>query len=551
MELLYKNFVKEKFDENGRLSHIEFTENDDYNFGFDVVDMLAEKCPDKTALLWIGDDFTEKRFSFYDIKRYSNKAANYLLSLGIRKGDKVMLVLRRHYQFWFTMVALHKIGAIAVPATDQLMEKDFTYRYETAGIKAVLCTPESGTHKRAEAAMAKGGNVSIKIIVNEPAEGWEFFDEGIEKSSDVFERPKGSDCPMKNEPMLMYFTSGTTSNPKLAVHSHTYSLGHIVTAAHWHNVDPDGVHFTISETGWGKAVWGKLYGQWFCESCVFVYDFKRFDAHNVLPMFAKYNITTFCAPPTIYRFLIKEDLSKYDLSSLQYATVAGEALNAEVFNKFYEYTNVKLMEGFGQTETTLLIANLRSDEPKPGSMGKPNPQYEVVILDEDGKEVSTGQAGEICVRIDKKYPHGLFMGYFENGEITLKQIDKDVYHTGDMAWLDEEGYFWYEGRKDDLIKSSGYRISPFEIESVIMELPYVLECAATGVKDELRGQVVKASIVLAKNAKWHVGMEKEVQEYVKKNTAPYKYPRIVEFVDTLPKTISGKIRRVEIRNAHK
>jgi acetyl-CoA synthetase len=551
MDLLYKKFVQEEFDENGRLKRIQFTEKDDYNFGFDVVDALAEKSPDKTALLWVGDDFTEKRFSFADIKKYSNKTANYFLSLGIKKGDKVMLVLRRRYQFWFSMIALHKIGAVAVPATDQLMEKDFVYRYEVADVKAIVCTSDGETYQRAESAMKKGGHVKIKIIAHEPRNGWKYFDEGIEKMSDLFERPTGAACPMKNEPMLMYFTSGTTSNPKLAQHPHTYSLGHIVTAAHWHNVDPDGVHLTIAETGWGKAVWGKLYGQWFCETCIFVYDFSKFEAHNILPMFKKYNITTFCAPPTIFRFLIKEDLAKYDLSSLKYATVAGEALNAEVFNKFYDYTHIKLMEGFGQTETTLLIANLMGDEPKPGSMGKPNPQYDVVILNDEGNEVSAGQAGEICVRIDKKYPYGLFSGYYENGQVSLKSNDESVYHTGDMAWRDEEGYFWYEGRKDDLIKSSGYRISPFEIESVIMELPYVLECAATGVKDELRGQVVKASIVLTKDAKWHENMEKEVQDYVKHNTAPYKYPRIVEFVETLPKTISGKIRRVEIRNASK
>ncbi len=548
MELCYKRFVKETFDENGRLASFDFDVDENYNFGYDVVDYLAEKCPDKTAMIYLNADKTvEKKFTFSDMKKYSDMTANYFTSLGIKKGDAVMLILKRHYQFWFSIVALHKIGAVVVPATNQLQKKDLTYRFDRADIKAVVVTADGDISASCDEAIRECPQVKLKIIVNGQREGWHDFNSDLPEYDYEFVRPTGEDAPKRDERMLMYFTSGTTGYPKLAVHAHTYSLGHIVTARHWHNVDPAGVHFTISETGWGKSVWGKLYGQWLCETAVMVYDFDRFDANEILPLFKKYNITTFCAPTTMYRFFIKEDLSKYDLSSLKYANVAGEAMNPEVFKQFYEATGLKIMEGFGQTETTLTIANLVSDEPKPGSMGRPNPQYDVIVCDANGNECSTGEVGEICIRVDKKVPYGLFMGYLEEDFTLDRRIEDGIYRTGDTAWVDEDGYFWFNGRSDDLIKSSGYRISPFEIESVIMELPYVLECAVTAIPDEVRGQLVKATIVLVKDKEGTDGLKKEIQNYVKKVTAPYKYPRVVEFVEALPKTISGKIKRVDIR----
>ncbi|MBE6038276.1 MAG: acetyl-CoA synthetase [Anaerofustis stercorihominis] len=547
-QLCYQRFVDEAFDENGRLCKFEFNADENYNFGYDVVDYLAEKCPDKVAMIYLSADMkTEKRFTFGDMKKYSDMCANYFLSLGIRKGDTVMLILKRHYQFWFSIVALHKIGAVVVPATNQLQKKDLTYRFNKANIKAVVVTADGDITQSCDEAIKECPQVEIKVIVNGQRDGWHDFNKELYEHDYEFVRPTGEDAPKRDEAMLMYFTSGTTGYPKLAVHAHTYSLGHIVTARHWHNVDPDGVHFTISETGWGKSVWGKLYGQWFCETAVMVFDFDKFDANEILPLFKKYNITSFCAPTTMYRFFIKEDLSKFDLSSLKYANVAGEAMNPEVFKQFYEATGLKIMEGFGQTETTLTIANLVNDEPKPGSMGKPNPQYHVVICDSEGNECNVGQVGEICIKVDEKIPYGLFMGYLEDDFSIDRRIEDGIYRTGDTAWMDEDGYFWFNGRSDDLIKSSGYRISPFEIESVVMELPYVLECAVTAVPDEIRGQLVKATIVLVKGKEGTDELKKEIQKYVKDVTAPYKYPRVVEFVDALPKTISGKIRRVDIR----
>jgi acetyl-CoA synthetase len=472
--------------------------------------------------------------------------------MGIKKGDKVMLVLKRHYQFWFSILALHKIGAVVIPATHQLVKHDFEYRFEAANVKAIVCTADDGVVEQVDLA-EDGANVKlIKMIVNGEREGWFNFNDGIKGCSDVFERPTDpKELSCGTEPILMYFTSGTTGYPKIATHSHLYGLGHFVTARYWHNVDPNGIHFTISDTGWGKAMWGKLYGQWLSETCVFVYDFNRFDAAKILPMFKKYGITTFCAPPTMFRFFIKEDLGKYDLSSIKYATVAGEALNPEVYNQFLKHTGVKLMEGFGQTETTLVIGNFVGMTARPGSMGKPNAQYNVDIVDEDGNSVKPGETGEIVIHVDKNVPPGLFTGYYHAEDKTKEVWHDGLYHTGDTAWRDEDGYFWYVGRVDDVIKSSGYRIGPFEIESVIMELPYVLECGVSAAPDPVRGQVVKASIVLTKGTVGTDELKKEIQTYVKEHTAPYKYPRIVEFMDELPKTISGKIRRVALRGENK
>lgn len=538
------NFIESYYDENGVFNGISFKNEDKFNFAFDCVDEIAAKTPDKLAMMWVGNDKSERRFTFSDMKKYSAKTANYFESLGIKKGDTVMLVLKRHYQFWFCMLALHKIGAIAIPATNQLVEHDFTYRYKAAGVKAIVCTADGEVSAEAEKAAAEFPEM-IKILVGGKKDGWNDFNVEMERFSTHFFRNENTPCG--DDPMLMLFTSGTTGYPRIATHSYKYALGHYPTARHWHNVNPDGLHFTISDTGWGKALWGKLYGQWLCEAGVFTYDFDRFHSEDILPLFKKYNITTFCAPPTMYRFFIKEDLSKYDLSSIEYATTAGEALNPEVFNQFKKATGLTIMEGFGQTETTLSIANFVGSTPKIGSMGKPSPLYDVVVLDPDGNECKTGDTGEICIRTKDNAPCGLFIGYYLDEEKTNDVWHDGYYHTGDTATMDEDGYLWYVGRIDDVIKSSGYRIGPFEIESVIMELPYVLECAVTPVPDEVRGQIVKASVVLTKGTVGTDELKKEIQDYVKTHTAPYKYPRIVEFREDLPKTISGKIRRVDLR----
>lgn len=537
-------FIKTETDENGVLTDIQFRHEDKFNFAFDCVDKIADKTPDKLAMIWVGNDKTEHRFTFGDMKKYSNMTANYFESLGIKKGDRVMLILKRHYQFWFSILALHKIGAIVIPATNQLVEHDLSYRFKAAGVSAIVCTSSGDVARQVDLA-AKDFPRLLKISVGEKKDGWSDFNSEMTLCSDVYERK--SDTPCGDDPMLMFFTSGTTGYPKIAMHSYKYALGHYITAKYWHNVNPHGLHFTISDTGWGKALWGKLYGQWLCEAATFTYDFDRFESEDILPMFKKYNITTFCAPPTMYRFFIKEDLSKYDLSSIEYATTAGEALNPEVYHQFHKATGLKIMEGFGQTETTLSIANLVGSNPKIGSMGKPTPLYDIVLLDSEGNECKNGDVGEICIRTSQKTPCGLYLGYYQDEEKTKEAWHDGFYHTGDQATRDEEGYLWYVGRIDDVIKSSGYRIGPFEIESVIMELPYVIECAITAAPDPIRGQVVKATIVLTKDAVACDSLKKEIQDYVKTHTAPYKYPRIVDFVDELPKTISGKIRRVEIR----
>lgn len=541
-------FIDTVVDEKGLLKEIKFKNEDKFNFGFDVIDKIAAKSPYKTAMMWVGNDFTEHVFTFADMKKYSAMTANYFESLGIKKGDKVMLVLKRHYQFWFSILALHKMGAVVIPATNQLMQHDFEYRYKAGEVQAIVCTADGIVADEADKAAAEFPHIK-KILVGGKKDGWHDFNVEMPLFSDVYERTSKTACG--DDPMVMLFTSGTTGYPRLASHSYKYALGHYITAKYWHHVNPDGLHFTISDTGWGKSLWGKLYGQWLCEAGIFTYDFDRFSSENILPMFKKYNITTFCAPPTMYRFFIKEDLSKYDLSSIEYATTAGEALNPEVFYQFKKATGLDIMEGFGQTETTLVVGNLYGSNPKIGSMGKASPLYDTVVLDPEGNECKVGETGELCIRTDKGIPCGLYKGYYLDDAKTNASWHDGVYHTGDQVWLDEEGYFWYVGRIDDVIKSSGYRIGPFEIESVIMELPYVLECAITGVPDPVRGQVVKATIVLVKGTEGTDELKKEIQKYVKEHTAPYKYPRVVEFVTELPKTISGKVRRVEIRENDK
>lgn len=543
---LNERFVKEKYNENGILIDFKVNAPDNFNFGYDCIDEIAKNEPDKVAMVWCNPEGEEHIFTFKQMSEYSNRAANAFLKAGIKKGDNVMLVLKRHYQYWFAILGLHKIGAVTIPATHLLTKKDYVYRFNSADCVAIICTAEDGVCEHVEESLPECPTVKVKMVTHGNREGWLNFDDELEAASDKLER---IDTKL-TEPILMFFTSGTSGYPKMVQHNHGYGLAHILTAKHWHNIKAgEGLHLTISDTGWGKAAWGKLYGQWLMESAIFVYDFEKFEPSAILPLFKKYNITTFCAPPTMFRFFIKEDLSKYDLSSLKYATIAGEALNPEVYKQFYEATGIKLMEGFGQTETTLVIVNVVGMEPKPGSMGKPSPQYDVDIVDPDGKSVDPGTVGEIVVRADRNNPPmGLFMCYNRNEELTNKAWHDGLYHTGDTAWKDEDGYYWYVGRTDDIIKSSGYRIGPFEIESVLMEHPSVLECAITGVPHPIRGQVVKATIVLAKGYTPSEELKKELQDHVKRQTAPYKYPRIVEFVDELPKTISGKIRRVELRN---
>lgn len=544
-QLLCDQFVHGVEKEDGSLERLEFRNEDKFNFAFDIVDGLARREPDKLAMVHVANDGTERRFTFKDMKDASSQAANYFTSLGVKRGDRVMLVLKRHYQFWFAILGLHKLGAIAIPATNQLMEHDFAYRFKAAGVSAIVCTADGDTAHQVDIAEADAGAHLTKVLVGGKREGWHDFDAEYGLFSRRYTRK--DDAPCGDDPMLMFFTSGTTGYPKIAVHSYKYALGHYVTARYWHWVQPGGLHFTISETGWGKALWGKLYGQWLCEGAVFVYDFDRFDAEKILPMFAKYNITTFCAPPTMYRMLIKQDLSRFDLSSIQHATTAGEALNPEVYYQFEKATGLQIAEGFGQTEMTLGIANLVGQPLKPGSMGKPIPGYGIDLVNQDGTPTADGDTGEIVIHTaGREHFCGLFLGYYQDKERTEAVWHDGLYHTGDLAWRDEDGFYWYVGRADDVIKSSGYRIGPFEIENVIMELPYVLECGVSAAPDEVRGQVVKASIVLVKGTEGTEELKKEIQNYVKQHTAPYKYPRIVEFKEELPKTISGKIIRSKL-----
>ena len=540
----YRNYVDAVEDENGTPVKITFKNTEKFNFAFDIVDRIAEREPDKLAILHVDKFRNERRFTFGDIKKQSNRCANYFKSLGIKKGDKVMLVLKRHYQFWFAIMGLNKLGAIAILATNQLQEHDFAYRFDAAEVSAIICTADGETAAQAELAMKDRPFVKTKLIVNGTREGWRSFDEEYPLYSTKFLRTENSPCG--NDPLLMFFTSGTSGYPKMALHNHKYPLGHFHTAKYWHVADPNGLHFTISDTGWAKSMWGKLYGQWLAEAAIFVYDFDRFDASDILPMFKKYGITSFCAPPTMLRLMIKQDISKYDLSSVKHMTTAGEALNPEVYRQFEKLTGLQIHEGFGQSEGTMMIGNLVGAPHKIESMGKPAPIYDVELVDENGAAVGVGEVGEIVVNIKNGLPCGLAVEYYKNAEATAATWRDGYYHTGDTAWRDEDGFFHYVGRVDDVIKSSGYRIGPFEIESVIMELPYVLECGVSAEPDEVRGQVVKASIVLVAGTEGTEELKKEIQNYVKSKTAPYKYPRIVVFKEELPKTVSGKIIRSKL-----
>ena len=538
--------------------HLEFIIPEHFNFAYDVMDAWAEEAPDKLALLWTNDEGVEIRTTFGELKQQSDQVAAYLQSLGIGKGDPVMLILKRRYEWWIAMLALHKLAAVVIPATHMLTKHDIVYRNTRASVKAIVCVDDPYVMGQVEAAMPESPTVETLVTVRsgespyygDVPNGWHDWQTEWQQAP-AFQRPA---VPNDNEDtMLMYFTSGTSGEPKMVAHDFLYAMGHLSTGVFWHNLSEDSLHLTVADTGWGKAVWGKFYGQWFAGATVFVYDHEKFDADRLLSQMAKYHVTSFCAPPTIYRFMIREDLSKYDLSALRYCCTAGEALNPAVYEKFYEQTGIRLMEGFGQTETTMTLGTMPWMEPKPGSMGKPNGQYEIGLLKPDGTPCEDGEKGEIVVKVGAKKPVGLFKEYYRDEELTRQAWHDGYYFTGDMAWRDEDGYYWFEGRIDDVIKSSGYRIGPFEVESALMTHPAVVECAITGVPDDIRGMVVKATVVLGKEWKDKASdtLIKELQEHVKRETAPYKYPRIIEFVNELPKTISGKIRRVEIRNKDK
>jgi acetyl-CoA synthetase len=519
----------------------------DFNYAYDVVDVIAAETPDKTAMVWCDDKGAEATFNFAQMKYYSDKAANFFRSNGIKKGDPVMLILKRRYEFWFCLLGLHKIGAICIPATHLLTTKDIIYRCNAADIRMIVSVTDSEVIEHVEKALPDTPTLKAKALVGEKKDGWIDFNSELEKASAEFERPTGDDATKNEDIMLLYFTSGTTGMPKMVQHNFTYPLGHILTAKYWQNVMDGGLHLTVADTGWAKAMWGKIYGQWIAGAAVFVYDYDKFIPKEILEVIANHKVTSFCAPPTIYRFFIKEDLTKYDLSSLKDCSIAGEPLNPEVYNQFLKATGIKLMEAYGQTELTVTVATYPWLEPKPGSMGKPSPGYDIDLLDENGNSCDVGEEGQLVIRTDKRKPFGMFDGYYRDPALTQKVWHDNIYYTGDMAWRDEDGYYWFVGRADDLIKSSGYRIGPFEVESALLEHPAVLECAITAVPDPDRGQIVKATVVLAKNFTASEDLVKELQDHVKRVTAPYKYPRIIEFVSELPKTISGKIRRVEIR----
>ena len=568
MRNINERYVDEAYDKRGRLTKFDVHTPRDFNFGYDVVDDIAVNDPDRRAMVWCNPEGEEHVFTFADMKYWSDKTASFLAAQGIGRGDFVMVILRRHYQFWFTAVALAKLGAVMVPATFMLKPRDVAYRVNGADIKAAIVTDLGDIADAVDAVAGDCPSLKTRILVNGGAgglgcsvpvpgpddictltasrEGWVDFNSGVTAASEDF----GRVATLAADPMLMYFSSGTSGEPKMVLHDSEYAIAHLITAKHWHCVEPDGLHFTIADTGWGKAVWGKFYGQWLMEAAVLTYDFDRFHAGEILSLIPKYQVTTFCCPPTMYRMIMQEGVDAFDLSSLVHTTTAGEALNPDLFDYWLEHTGLTIYEGFGQTETPLTIANLRNSQPRSGSMGKPVPLYETKVLDDEGRPCDVGRAGEICIRIDGDgNAPGIMMEYYRNEAKTASAKHDGWYHTGDVAWFDEDGYLWYVGRNDDVIKSSGYRIGPFEIESVLLEHEAVRECAVTGAPDPLRGKAVKATIVLAKGFKPSDALTRELQQWVKNQTAPYKYPRIVDYVSELPKTVNGKIRRAAIREA--
>lgn len=521
---------------------------ENFNFGFDIVDEWARQEPEKMALVWCDDFGNERKFTFSDISRLSNKAANFFRDRGVKKGSVVMLILRRRWEYWVCATALHKLGAVLIPGTLQLTKKDIVYRFGAAGVCTVVCVNDPFVISQVEAAKPDTPSLKNMIMVEERREGWMDFDEEIEKYPDVFERPTGEEGTCKDDTMLVYFTSGTTGMPKMVRHNFSYPLGHIVTAKYWQQVQENKLHMSVSDSGWAKFGWGKIYGQWICGATIFAYDMMKFVPVHLLEKLEKYRVTTFCAPPTMFRFMLQEDVRKYDLSSIEHCCIAGEPLNPEVFKQWYELTGLKLCEGFGQSESSVMLANFQWFDPVPGSTGKPSPLYNIQLLDAEGKPCEDGEEGSIVAGIKNGLPVGLFNGFYHNDEMTEAVLGGDYYDTGDVAWRDGKGYYWFVGRNDDVIKCSGYRIGPFEVESALLEHPAVVESAITGAPDPVRGQVVKATIVLAKGYTPSEELIKELQDHVKRVTAPYKYPRVVEFVDELPKTISGKIKRAHIRH---
>ncbi|MGD0153921.1 MAG: AMP-binding protein [Thermacetogeniaceae bacterium] len=533
-------------------SYEDFKENyqvnvpENFHYAFDVVDAIASEAPEKTAMVWCNEAGDSAAFTFRQIQQYSNQAANFFKAVGITKGDRVMLILKRRYQYWFALLGLHKLGAVCIPATHLMSAKDIEYRNNAAEIKMIVCVADQELISSVEEAQKSSPSLALKALVGGSKAGWYDYDEETSKASDKFTRPTGKDATSNDDALLIYFTSGTTGLPKMVQHSYTYPLGHILTAKYWHNLQDGDLHFTVSDTGWAKTAWGKIYGQWLCGAAVFVYDYDKFMPKSMLKVMSQHGVTSLCAPPTIYRYLIK-DLKRFDLSKLRHACVAGEPLNPEIYKRFYEATGLKLMEAYGQTELTVTIATFPWMEPKPGSMGKPSAGYDIDLLDEKGESCEKGQVGQIIVRTGVQKPVGLFDGYYRDEALTQKVFHDDIYYTGDLAWRDEDGYYWFVSRSDDIIKSAGYRIGPFEVESALLEHPAVLECAITPVPDPERGQIIKATVVLAKGYLPSESLKKELQEHVKRVTAAYKCPKIIEFVSSLPKTISGKIRRVEIR----
>ncbi len=541
---LYKNFCKEILDENGRLVDFELDFADNYNFGYDVVDKLAELAPDERAIAWTNENRDKKTFTFSDIGRLSNKAANVFKKYGIKKGDKVLVILKRNYEYWYVAPALHKLGAIMIPATNLLTQSDIAYRVNTANINAAICTPDGNTAEDVLAVASQANTLNTVFVPRRYVFGAVDFTAEVEEASDVFDRVDTKAA----EPAMIYFTSGTTGYPKAVEHNHIYTLAHIITAKYWQCVQEGGLHLTVAETGWAKASWGKIYGQWLCGSGVMVYDFDKFSPGKLLRIMEEYKVTTFCAPPTVYRYFVKKGLNKYNLSSLVHLTTAGEALNNEVFDKVYEQTGIHLMEGFGQTESVLMLANLKNTVAKPGSMGKPTPLYDVHIVDESGKELGTDEVGEIVVYPPKdKQQHGIFISYYNNAKLYEKVWTNGVYHTGDTAYRDKDGYFWYVGRADDLIKTRGFRVGPFEVENVIMQYPNVLECAVIGVPDDDRGQAIKAIVKMTDGTPHDKDLENKIKTFCNKRMASYKWIQILEIVDEFPKTVSGKIKRTELK----
>lgn len=540
---LFENFCKPTIDENGLLVDFKLNIPENYNFGYDVVDEMARLASDDIALVYTNPDKVEKSFTFSDIGRLSNKAANALKMQGIKKGDKVLVILKRNYEYWYIVPALHKLGAVVIPATNMLTVDDISYRVETADIRYAICTPDGTTAEDMVEVMNSKAQLEKVFVVRRELESTINLSDLIESASEDFDKIETK----AEEPMLIYFTSGTTGYPKAVMHNHTYTLSHIITAKYWQDVKENGLHLTVAETGWGKASWGKIYGQWLCGCAVMVYDFDNFSPHKLLRVMEKYKVTSFCAPPTVYRYFIKRDMSKYDLSSLKHLTTAGEALNPSVFDKVYQQTGLRLMEGFGQTESVLMLGNLVGSESKVGSLGKPTPLYNTLIVDEDGNELPENEVGEIVVAPQEKQ-YGIFMGYCGDEELYKNVWRNGVYHTGDTAYKDEDGYYWYVGRIDDLIKTRGFRVGPFEIENVLMKHPAVLECAVTGIPDASRGQAIKATVKLADGYEKSKALEKEIKHFVNKKVSSYKHIQVLEFADEMPKTISGKIKRTDIRN---